>query len=440
MRIVFPLAAILALRFFGLFLVMPLLALHVLSLDGGTPFMAGVAVGGYALFQMLFQYPFGRLSDRFGRRLLIAIGLGLFAIGSVVCALAESAEVMVLGRFIQGIGAVSAVITATIGDLVGEEKRSAAMAIMGGSIALSFVVALLIGPIMGARFGVESLFWLTAGLSLVAIVILITKVPTPPRARPFGNQASGSTLKRVAANRNLMRLSSAMFLHSFVMTAIFILIPLSLTREFGWQMGDLWKIYLPSVFFGIGAMAIGAMLGERFNRVKTVMIVAIVILLTTFIVMGLWHQEQAFLVTIVLLFVGINMIEPLMQSSATKFAKAADRGAALGVFNSAQFFGVFIGGVSAGGLFGWLGFEVLSFTLAGVALLWLIATLGVDNPIRMKLLSLDPAMLHDNLGATAIEATRGVADCWRDDFEDRIFVRYNPALTDEDTLKKTLLQ
>lgn len=440
MKIVGYLASILALRFFGLFLVMPLLALHATQLPGGTPFLAGVAVGGYALMQMLFQYPFGHLSDRFGRRGMIAAGMLIFAAGSVVCALSDSIAWLIAGRFLQGAGAVSAVITATIGDLIDEEKRSQAMAMMGGSIALSFVVALLVGPIIGGHYGVSSLFWVSAVLAIGAVLVLKFKVPTPPRSLPF-EPLEGSKLRRVLQNRDLVRLNGAMFLHSFVMTATFLFIPLVLTRQFGWVMTDLWKIYLPAVFFGILAMGLGAVLGEKYNRVKTVMIAGIVLLIGAFSGLFFFHAESMFLVWVVVIFMGINSLEPLMQSSATKFARAAERGAALGLFNACQFFGVFAGGLSAGWVYGAWGMETLALMLAVLAALWLLATLGLTNPVKMKLLTLEPAAtpLKPSLSQNAIESLPGVADCYKSADGQKIYLRFNPAHTDEARLRAQLL-
>ena len=440
MKPVFPLAAILAMRFFGLFLVMPLLALHATQLSGGTPFLAGVAVGGYALMQMLFQYPFGHLSDRFGRRGMIGIGMVIFAAGSVVCALSDSIGWLIAGRFLQGAGAVSAVITATIGDLVEEEKRSQAMALMGGSIAMSFVVALLIGPVIGGRYGVDSLFWVSAALSIAAILVLKFKVPTPPKALPF-EPIEGSKLRRVLQNRDLVRLNGAMFLHSFVMTATFLFIPLALTRQFDWAMTDLWKIYLPAVFFGIAAMGLGAVFGEKYNRVKTVMIAGIMLLIGAFLGLFFFHAEAMFLVWVVVIFMGINSLEPLMQSSATKFAKAAERGAALGVFNACQFFGVFVGGMSAGWIYGAYGMAHLAIMLAALAFLWLLMTFGLTNPVKMQLLTLEPARtpLKADLSLAQIEAIDGVKDCYKSHDGQKLYLRFDPALANEAQLRAKLI-
>ncbi|GHV10141.1 MFS transporter [Campylobacterota bacterium] len=418
-------------------MVMPLLAIYALEL-GGAPFLAGLAVGGYALMQMLFQYPFGALSDRFGRRTLIAVGMLIFAAGSIVCAFATDIYLLIAGRFVQGMGAVSSVITATIGDLTGEEKRSKAMALMGGSIAMSFVVALLVGPAIGGHFGVGSLFAISAILVIPALLILAFKVPTPQKARPI-EPISGSRIRRVLQNRDLVRLNFAMFLHSFVMTSTFIFIPLTLRGEFGWAMTDFWKIYLPALFCGVGAMGVGAALGEKYNLVKAVMIGGILLLIATFGGVAWRHDESALLVWIVLIFVGINSLEPLMQSSATKFAKAAERGSALGLFNACQFFGVFVGGMSAGFLYGHFGLGVLAMLLCALCLVWLALTTGLNNPIKMGLLAIKRNEIRAEITPAMIENLEGVRECYTLGEADIVYIRFDPCLTANEKLSQMLI-
>jgi len=181
LRTVAPLSAIIALRFLGLFIVLPVLSVYALELPGANALLVGITLGGYALTQMLLQVPFGMLSDKIGRKVTIAIGLWILFIGSLVCAVATDIYVLMLGRFLQGAGAIGAVGTALLSDLVKEEMRSRAMAVMGGSIALSFALSMGLGPVLGGLYGVGVLFLLTAACSVLAIVVLFTKVPSPPR-------------------------------------------------------------------------------------------------------------------------------------------------------------------------------------------------------------------------------------------------------------------
>jgi len=180
---IMPLSLIVALRFFGLFIVLPVLSIYALDMEGSTPFLAGVVVGGYALTQALFQVPFGLFSDRIGRKKTILIGLLIFIAGSIISALSENIYMLLLGRFLQGAGAIGSVVSAMVADLVKEEERAHAMAILGGTIALSFAAAMIIAPIVGGHWGIDKLFWLTAILSIAAIFILFTAVPQPNRRR-----------------------------------------------------------------------------------------------------------------------------------------------------------------------------------------------------------------------------------------------------------------
>jgi predicted MFS family arabinose efflux permease len=423
----------LALRFFGLFLVMPLIALGAMSLEGATPFLAGCTVGGYAFMQMIFQYPFGALSDRLGRKKMIAIGMVIFAAGSVVCAISDSVWLLIVGRFIQGAGAVSSVITATIGDLVIEENRSKAMALMGASIALSFIIALPVGLIVGGTLGISTLFWGSAALTLPALVILKWGVPNPPRIIPL-EAIAGSKLKHAFSDRNLARLNIAMFLHSFVMTSVFLFIPIVLTREHGFAIGELWKVYLPALACGISAMAIGTMIGEKKNAVKAVMLAGIALLIAVFLSLAL--MPQMIIWWIMLIFVGINSLEPLMQSSATKFARADERGSALGVFNACQFCGIFVGGMCAGFIYGDYGLPALAIVLCALCMIWFALTLNMANPVKTQLLAIAPK--ETNLRKEQIESISGVHECYMLEGE-KIYIRFNPRAISNEKLRSRLL-
>jgi MFS family permease len=402
---------------------MPILAIEAISMPGGTPILAGLAVGGYALTQTILQYPFGALSDRVGRKAMIAVGMSIFAIGSIICAFADSAWALIIGRFVQGAGAVSAVITATIGDLTPEEKRSKAMALMGMSIAVSFIVAFVAGPIAGGYYGIKALFLTSAILVAPALLILFFLVPTPPKITPL-DPIEGSRLKRVFADKNLAKLNFAMFLHSFIMTGSYYLIPVVLTRRYDFAREELWKVYIPALLCGILAMGLGAMFGEKKNAVKSVMIFGITLLIGVFAAIALIPLKTAFIAAVIWLFVGINSLEPLMQSSATKFARADLRGSALGIFNAFQFAGVFFGGLTIGHFYGFFGLDAAALLLLVCAVLWLMITLRLDNPRRTAVFAPEFAVKS----AAEIEAIAGVIECYR---KEKLYIRYDPLIVSE---------
>lgn len=438
MKPVLWLTLIIALRFLGLFIVMPLLSWHALHLEGGTAMLAGIAVGGYALVQMFFQYPFGKMGDRIGRKRVILFGLALFAAGSVVCAVSDSVYLLILGRFLQGAGAISSTITATISDLVGEEKRAHAMAMMGGGIAMSFAVAMLAGPLIGGYLGVDKLFWLTALLSLLAMLLLL-KVPTPPKIHHHSDDDMGANLSKVFRDRNMMRMNFTMLLHSATMTIAFFMIPIVLTQEYGWEAKNLWQIYLPALVLGILSMGPAAVLGEKKNLIKEVFIAAIAVLLLAFLLIGLVPGESAFIAGVMLLFIGINSLEPLLQSTASKFARAAWRGAALGLFNSFQFLGVFLGGTLGGYLLHHYHVHALALLLAATSLFWLGWTFTMPRPLKAAFASF-PLEGLDLERFKTLEHREGIADLYLNREENVAVVKYDKTRLTREALEELLFQ
>jgi predicted MFS family arabinose efflux permease len=408
---------------------MPILAAAALKLEGATPFLAGLAVGGYALMQMFFQYPFGMLSDRFGRKRMIAIGMIIFAAGSIVCAQSTDIWLLIIGRFVQGMGVVTSVITAGISDLTSEEQRSKAMAFVGVSIACSFIAAIPLSPVIGGAFGVETLFWISACLAIPTILLLIFAVKTPPKIHPL-EPVVGSKLKRVFADSNLMRLNCAMFLHSFVMTSSFVMIPLALTRELGYEIGGMWRVYLPALVCGILAMGLGTAIGEKKNAVKSVMLVGVATLICAYA--GLLLSGVLFIPWVMLIFAGLNSLEPLMQSSASKLARSDVRGSALGLFSAFQFCGVFAGGVGAGVAYDHMGTVGIAAVLLVVSSIWFIITLRLKNPIKTVTMLVEFGTARTQ---KEIEEIMGVIEAYR---SENLYIRYDPSMIDGDTLRSRL--
>ena len=380
---VFPLSAIIGMRFLSLFLVLPVVSAYALSMQGATDLMVGAVVGGYALTQALFQVPFGALSDKIGRKITILLGLSIAIAGSIICAITDDIVMLIVGRFLQGAGAVGSVITAMIGDLVAEEVRAKAMAIMGGTIGMAFALAMILGPVIGGGFdnGTQILFWMTALLSLFSIILLFTKVPTPPKIKH--TYLDTAKLRHILVDGALMRLFMANFFQKGMMIAAFVLIPKTLKYEFGWEVGDLWQVYLPAIALGLVAMGPAAVFGEKYNKPKQIFILSIVLFVAAFYLMGIATVETGlalFITGVVLFFVAFNLMEPLLQSMITKFAKVHQKGAALGVGNTFGYIGSFIGGISAGYLLS--NRESLGMIIASIAAVWLLWTLFMKNPTK----------------------------------------------------------
>lgn len=378
---VLPLSGILSLRFLGLFLVLPVLSVYAMTLDGATPLLVGIIVGGYALTQAIFQVPFGSMSDKIGRKPTILIGLIIFLIGSVISAMSTDIYMLMLGRFLQGAGAIGSVITAMISDLVEEEVRGKAMAMMGGTIALSFALAMGLGPVIGAHFGVDILFWITAVLAVLAMVLLFTKVPTPPKIKHiYHNRTRTSDILK---DPNLLSMIIINGMQKGLMTMAFVIIPIILTSDsFHWAKTDLWMAYVPAMILGLVAMGPAAVFGEKHNKPKQIFLISIVLFIASFLLMGLTSSSVLFVVGVVSFFVAFNMMEPLVQSMISKFAKVHQKGAALGIANSFAYFMTFVGGTAAGMFLDFSNREVLGLSAAAIALVWLLWTLKLQNPTK----------------------------------------------------------
>jgi len=429
---VFPLSAILSLRFLGLFLVLPVISVYALELKGSTPLLVGIVVGGYALTQALFQVPFGTMSDKIGRKPTLLVGLIIFLIGSIICAYSTDIYTLMLGRFLQGAGAIGSVVTAMISDLVEEEIRGKAMAIMGATIALSFALAMGLGPVIGAKYGVESLFIITAVLAVLAMIVLFTKVPTPPRIKHiYHNSAKTSDILK---DSNLLNMIIINAMQKGLMTIAFVLIPIILTSaDFSWEKSDLYMAYLPAMIFGLIAMGPAAVFGEKHNKPKQIFLISIVLFTGSFLIMGLTTSSTLFIVGVVMFFIGFNMMEPLVQSMITKFAKVHQKGAALGISNSVAYFATFVGGTTAGLLLGISDRETIGISVAVVATLWLLWTLRLQNPTKHSHLYLPEANVDmDKL--TNLEHEH-IAEWYINDSEKIVVVKYVTDAIAEEELK-----
>jgi len=368
---VLPLSLIVALRFFGLFIVLSVLSQYAIELPGGTALLAGVAVGGYALTQAVLQVPFGVMSDKIGRKKTLLIGLLIFAAGSVISAIADNIYILLLGRFLQGAGAIGSVVTAMISDHVREDQRAHAMAVMGMTIAMSFAAAMIIGPIIGGLYSVSLLFWMTAILALLALAILFTAVPEPPKIIHSYSEEEAK-IKHVFKDKDLVRMYITFLFHSSTMAIAFFLIPVVMKQKFGMGPETYWKVYLPAVFFGIMAMGPAAVFGEKYGKGKEVFLVSIAFIAIAFILMGWSNSILWFGVGATFFFIGFNMFEPLLQSFVSKFAKVHQKGAALGVANTFAYIGIFLGGAIGGWLYQHFGASGIAIFVLIVSIFWAV--------------------------------------------------------------------
>ncbi len=437
---IMPLSLIVALRFFGLFIVLPVLSIYALDMEGATPFLAGVVVGGYALTQALFQVPFGLLSDKIGRKKAILIGLLIFIAGSVISALSDNIYMLLLGRFLQGAGAIGSVVSAMVADLVKEEERAHAMAILGGTIALSFAAAMIIAPIVGGHWGIDKLFWLTAILSVAAIFILFTAVPQPPKiVHSYAEEEA--KVADVFKDKALVRMYITFLFHSSIMTMAFYIIPVVMTHPeaaggFGWSKAELWKVYFPAMIFGFLAMAPAAIFGEKYNKGKEVFMISVVTILLGFLAMGFATTPWVFILGVVLFFIGFNMFEPLLQSFVAKFAKVHQKGAALGVANTFAYTGIFFGGLLAGWVMQHYGRETLALIVVGLSILWFIWVATMPSPNNRGNVYL-PLDIFDREKVMGLEHD-AIVEKYVNETENIAIVKYDKDKIDEDEIRGML--
>ena len=370
------LALIFALRMLGLFLVLPVFALEAQHYAGGNdPAMVGLALGMYGLTQAVFQLPLGLASDRFGRKKVIIVGLLVFALGSLVAALADSLMGLVWGRALQGAGAVSAAVTALLADLTRDSVRTKAMAMVGGSIALMFSLALVLSPLLAGWVGLSGIFWITLALTLAGIATVLWVVPPEPvqhTAMPRGRFAD------LLAYPDLLRLNAGVFVLHTVQMAMWVAVPTLLVQA-GLVKTAHWQVYLPAVLLSFAALGrLFAM--ERKGQLRSALLLAIVLVLLVQAGLGaltlagdapsLWLLGAAMLV----FFIGFNMLEATQPSLVSRMAPDRLRGAALGAYNTLQSLGLFAGGF----LGGWLSRHgSLTGVFAATALLcvvWLVVT------------------------------------------------------------------
>ena len=351
-RVVGSLALLYAFRMLGLFMVLPILVLYGASYSGASPFLLGVALGAYGLTQAVFQIPLGLLSDLFGRKIVIVCGLLVFAIGSVVAALSTSIEGVILGRALQGSGAIASAIMAMVADLTSEENRTKAMAAIGASIGLSFTLAMILGPAVASMGGLEAVFSLSAVLALLGILIVVFIVPSPSAVRVHGDAGAiprliGGTVKNI----HLLRLNWSIFsLHALLM-ACFVAVPSLLEAEGDLSRDRHWLVYLPVLLLSFIVMVPLMIVSEKKKRVKTLFLVSIAIMALSTLMIVLFEHSLSLIVTaLFLFFVAFNFLEASLPSWVSKVAPAGSKGTAMGVYSTCQFMGAFIGGVAGGWL------------------------------------------------------------------------------------------
>jgi len=384
------LASIFVLRMLGLFLLLPVLSLYMDALPGASPTLVGVALGAYGLTQASLQIPFGMLSDRFGRKPVITIGLILFALGSVVAALAQGIWGVILGRALQGAGAVAAAVMALAADLTREGQRLKVMASIGISISAAFGIALVAGPLLDHLVGLSGIFWITAGLAILAVLILHLQVPTPVAARIHPDaEPVRSQFGKALRSGDLLRLNFGIAALHFTLVATFVAVPLLLREEAELPTAHHWWVYAPALVLSMAVIVPIVFIAERRRLMKEALLLAVAGLVAAELLLALLPSTPwAIGLAMLTFFAAFNLLEGLLPSLIAKVAPAKAKGTAMGIYSTSQFLGAFLGGAAGGWMLGQAGARGSFLLAAAMALVWLVVAAGMSRPRNLSSLVL----------------------------------------------------
>lgn len=380
-RATLSLSGVYALRMLGLFMILPVLSLFADKITNATPLLIGLAISIYGLTQAILQIPFGLLSDYFGRKKIIVIGLILFSIGSIVAATATTITGILVGRAIQGGGAIAAAIMAMLADLTQEVHRTKAMATIGISIGISFAVAITLGPAIAGYIGISGIFWLTSVLALLAILIILFVVPNPKKSKIHRDtELTPSQFFKVLKNLDLLRLDYGIFILHLCLTANFVVLPL-LIRDAGILPQNHWMVYLPILLVSMVINIPFIIIAEKNSQMKIVFIGAIITLILANIGLFLFANIlSGLIISLWLFFCGFNLLEATLPSLISKTVSGDLKGTAMGAYSSSQFIGTFIGGVLGGWIYGRLGMEEVFLLSTGFVFTWFIVAIFMRTP------------------------------------------------------------
>ena len=346
------LALVFFLRMLPLFIILPILSLTESTYMHATPQLLGLALGIYGLTQAILQIPFGMLSDRWGRKPIIVLGLIIFGIGSLIAAMADSIYGLLIGRALQGAGAVAAAIMALAADLTEEKSRTKIMAFIGISIGAAFSIAFILGPILYEYIGIDGIFFLSTCFSIIAIIVLLTMVPNPAKKNERANKLSSINVKRVIFNPSLIKLNISIFSSHLILMANFVVIPITLKEAIQIEPAIHWQVYLTAIFLSLFIMVPFMVFGERLNKEKLFLRFSIILIMLSQIGLALFELSFNLVVLFLILFFGaFNYLEALLPSMVSKTTHQKTKGTGLGVYSTSQFIGIFMGGLIGGFFF-----------------------------------------------------------------------------------------
>ena len=430
-RSISGLASIFAFRMLGLFMILPVFSLAAGQYSGSTPLLIGLAIGAYGLTQALFQIPFGILSDKIGRKRVITAGLLLFAAGSVVAAIADSIQMVILGRLLQGSGAISAAVMALTADLTRDEQRTKAMAGIGISIGLSFSIALASGAALEQWIGLSGIFWATAAFALIGIAILHLWVPSPIRRTSHRDmEPVPQQFTRVLRNPEIMRMVFSIMLLHLLLTTSFFALPINLFEQAGLPKDQHAMAYLPVLVLAFIAMVPFIIIAEKYRKMRPVFIGSVIVLGLVQVLWALFaNSVTGILIGLWLFFTAFNILEASLPSLMSKLSPLENKGTALGIYSTAQFLGAFIGGAAGGFLYGEFGATGVFVAGACITVVWLIFIIPMRQPRHLSTRILELINLsEDNADAIArqLNGINGVVETMIVTNEQVAYVKFVP--------------
>ncbi|KAF3983563.1 MAG: MFS transporter [Methylococcales symbiont of Hymedesmia sp. n. MRB-2018] len=443
-RATFSLASIYALRMLGLFMILPVLSLFAEQMESATPLLIGLAISVYGLSQAILQIPFGLLSDRFGRKKIIIIGLIIFSAGSVIAAVSTTIYGVLLGRAIQGCGAIASAIMALVADLTQEVHRTKAMATIGASIGISFAVAITLGPILASYMGITGIFWLTAVLALLAILVVVFIVPSPEKSIVHCDaQLVPSQFFSVLKTPDLLRLDYGIFILHLCLTSSFVVLPL-LLRDAGLSVDKHWMVYLPILITSMAVIVPFVIIAEKNRQLKKVFVSAIIILMLANLGLFKFFDDLYGIIGfLALFFCGFNLLEATLPSLISKTAPGDLKGTAMGAYSSSQFIGAFVGGVSGGWLYGEMGAEVVFLFCAIASCSWAIVALFMNTPKYLANMLISLADINASQGddfVTELLGITGVSEVKLHFEENVAYLKVDNKILQKDDLQNLLNQ
>ncbi|GAA5317417.1 MAG: MFS transporter [Candidatus Pelagadaptatus aseana] len=436
-RAIVSLASLYAFRMLGLFMVLPVLVLYGDAYEASTPLLLGLALGAYGFTQALFQIPFGTLSDRIGRKPVIVMGLLIFALGSVVAALADNIYGLILGRSLQGAGAIAAAIMALVADLTQDDNRTKAMASIGASIGVSFSVALVLGPALAQLGGMQAIFAVTAGLAILGIVIVWRFVPSPimTAKRHRDTAPVPELVSEVMSYGELQRLNLGVFVLHGALMASFVAMPLVFEQSLGMDRSEHWMVYLPLLLLAFAVMVPFIIVAEKRRKMKSVFVGAVAVLAVSELALSqLLDSRWAFLLALFFFFVAFNLLEATLPSLMSKIAPAGAKGTASGVYSTFQFLGAFAGGVGGGWLLQEFGLEAVFMGAAICLLLWLLVAQNMKHPKHLTSIQVPLSDLNAEQADERFSGLPGVVEVLLIEEEQVAYLKVDPEVFDRTSL------